>query len=171
MLLGGDEIGRTQGGNNNAWCQDNEISWFDWELATSATSALLAFTRRLIRLRREHPVFRRATFLPAQRSGGLGAARRWWFRADGRRMTARDWNDGAQRARDVPQRRRDPHARRRTASTSSDDSFLVLFNGHTRTVTFTLPSRRFGARWALELSTADPAARAGQPSGCRRGPR
>ena len=62
MLLGGDEIGRTQRGNNNAWCQDNEISWFDWELR-DGQGELLDFTRRLIALRREHPVFRRRAFL------------------------------------------------------------------------------------------------------------
>ena len=68
MLVGGDEFGRTQGGNNNAWCQDNEISWFDWE---SGDRDLQAFTERLIRLRREHPVFRRSAFL----TGGRCAAR------------------------------------------------------------------------------------------------
>ena len=75
MLLGGDEFGRTQGGNNNAWCQDNEISWFDWELDERAERCS-SFTRRLIALRREHPVFRRQR-VPARRRGrGLGAARR-----------------------------------------------------------------------------------------------
>ena len=75
MLLGGDELGRTQGGNNNAWCQDNEISWFDWE-AVEGDGELLEFTRRLIALRAEHPVFRRRQFLQRHRGGGLRAARR-----------------------------------------------------------------------------------------------
>src|ERR1700752_2953952 len=88
MLLGGDEIGRTQHGNNNAWCQDNELSWFDWE---SADGDLLGFVRRLIHLRREHPVFRRETFLTGSELRGSGLPDVWWFRPDGRRMTQRDW--------------------------------------------------------------------------------
>src|SRR5581483_7513646 len=87
MLLGGDEIGRTQGGNNNAWCQDNEISWFDWE---TADAELLEFVRRLIALRAAHPVFRRSSFLTGG-SGESGLPDVWWFRPDGRRMTQRDW--------------------------------------------------------------------------------
>ena len=78
MLLGGDELGRTQGGNNNAWCQDNETSWFDWEL-DEPRRALLGFTRRLVRLRAENPVFRRTRFLAdGETTSGLPEA--WWFR-------------------------------------------------------------------------------------------
>src|SRR2546425_4368383 len=76
MLLGGDELGRTQGGNNNAWCQDNEISWYDW---TSADAELLAFTRRLIALRRRHPIFRRRQFLTGEEQEGSGLPDAWWF--------------------------------------------------------------------------------------------
>src|SRR5207237_9614976 len=90
MLLGGDELGRTQHGNNNAWCQDNELSWFDWE---HADGELLEFARRLIRLRRAHPVFRRTDFLAGQEMGS-GLPDVWWFRPDGRKMTRRDWDDG-----------------------------------------------------------------------------
>src|SRR5207237_9347848 len=84
MLLAGDALGRTQGGNNNAWCQDNEISWFDWE---RADEDLLEYTHRLIRLRREHPVFRRQHFLSGRAVSGSGLPDVWWFRPDGRRMT------------------------------------------------------------------------------------
>ena len=73
MLLGGDEIGRTQAGNNNGWCQDNEISWYDWE---NADEDLLAFVRALIRLRHEQPVFRRQDFLVGDEVNGSGLARR-----------------------------------------------------------------------------------------------
>ena len=90
MLLGGDEMGRSQGGNNNAWCQDNEISWFDWEIDESG-ERLLDFTRRLIELRRDHPVFRRRQFLHGTAEEGSGVPDAWWFRPDGRRMTKRDW--------------------------------------------------------------------------------
>ena len=92
MLLGGDELSRTQGGNNNAWCQDNEISWFDWEL-DERRARLLDFTRRVIALRREHPVFRRDGFFSGS---GEDLPDVWWMRPDGRKMTQRDWrNDQA----------------------------------------------------------------------------
>ena len=89
MLLGGDEMGRTQGGNNNAWCQDNEISWFDWELAGRADRAARRSPSGLIALRREHPVFRRSHFLRGEQVEGSGLPDAWWFRPDGTRMTAR----------------------------------------------------------------------------------
>jgi glycogen operon protein len=153
MLLGGDEIGRTQGGNNNAWCQDNEISWYDWRI-DGWEQRLQDFTRRLINLRREHPVFRRRQFLAGTDSQGSGLPDVWWFRADGRRMTKRDWNEmrtvgmflnGEEIAAPGPRGER-----------VQDDSFLVLFNAHHEDVTFTLPTRRFGDRWELEFTTAEP---------------
>src|SRR5436189_2744036 len=76
MLLGGDELGRTQGGNNNAWCQDNEVSWFNWE---DADADLLAFTQRLIQLRKHHPIFRRERFLTGHEVLGSGLPDVWWF--------------------------------------------------------------------------------------------
>jgi glycogen operon protein len=159
MLLGGDEIDRTQGGNNNGWCQDSEISWYDWDLSPRAEQ-LHEFTRRLIRLRHEHPVFRRATFLRGKELKGSGLPDVWWFRPDGLKMTRRDWNSGEPvlgmflngREIDTP----GPQG-----EDIEDDSFFVLFNAHWEDRTFTLPRRRFGARWALELSTADPEAEPG----------
>ena len=114
MLLGGDEIGRTQHGNNNAWCQDNELSWYDWSESANK-DRLREFTRRLIALRREHPVFRRESFLRGAGGQGLGAARR--LVVPGRRPQ----DDPARlagrraRARDVPEREgdHDPRAARR----------------------------------------------------------
>src|SRR5260221_6096849 len=89
MLLGGDEIGRSQAGNNNAWCQDSELSWLDWRLDDGA-QRLLEFTRRLIELRRRHPVLRRTSFFLGQRRASrLPDA--WWFRPDGARMARRGW--------------------------------------------------------------------------------
>src|SRR5215211_5863310 len=88
MVLGGDELGRTQNGNNNAWCQDNELSWFDWE---HADWDLHTFVQRLIRLRAEHPVFRRPRYFEGRGVMGSGLPDVWWFRPDGRRMTQRDW--------------------------------------------------------------------------------
>ena len=93
MLLGGDELARTQGGNNNGYCQDNEISWYDWEL-DERSERLLAFTKRLIDFRSRHPVFRRADFLRGEETLGSGSPDVWWFRPDGRKMTQRNWQAG-----------------------------------------------------------------------------
>jgi isoamylase len=116
---------------------------------------LLEFTRTLLRLRREHPVFRRRAFLTGEERMGSGAPDAWWFRTDGRRMTRRDWErpDGHVvgvflNGREITSP--DGHGER-----VEDDSFLVLFNASPEDVTFRVPSRRFGLLWELELSTAD----------------
>ena len=150
MLLGGDELGRTQDGNNNAWCQDNELSWFDWE---SADDDLLEFVRRLIRIRREHPVFRRATFLSGRETRGSGLPDVWWFRPDGRRMTQRDWRRQDAFALGAFLNGDEIASRTPHGEEIVDDSFLLLFNAHSEPVTFTLPTRRFGPYWAVELAT------------------
>ena len=168
MLLGGDEIARTQGGNNNAWCQDSEISWFDWELEPHQ-DRMFAFTKRLIALRRDHPVFRRREFLTGTTDGGRGLADSAWLRPEGRRMTRRDWE------------RDDVHAVglflngdaiadvTRRGEPIVDDSFLLLFNAHHEDLEFRLPSHRYGESWALELSTAEPEAVAGDWTAPARG--
>jgi glycogen operon protein len=151
MLLGGDELGRTQGGNNNAWCQDNEISWFDWE---AADGELLEFARRVIALRREHPVFRRTSFLSGK-AGESGLPDAWWFRPDGRRMTQRDWTSPETRTLGVFLNGREIHERTPHGEQLFGDSFLLVFNAHSEPVVFTLPTRRFGSRWQVELATGD----------------
>jgi isoamylase len=154
MLLGGDEISRTQHGNNNAWCQDSELSWYEWQ---SRDEQLHEFTRRLIELRREHPVFRRQTFLRGQEQMGSGLPDVWWFRGDGLKMTRRDWQTGEcllgmfLNGHEITNR--GPHGEQ-----IEDDSFLLLFNATSEDRSFTLPRRRFGAKWGLELGTADPEA-------------
>ena len=154
MLLGGDELGRTQEGNNNGWCQDNELSWYDWE---RIDAELFEFTRRLIRLRREHAVFRRSSFLTGRELLGSGVPDVWWFRPDGRRMTQRDWRSGSHllgvflNGVEIPSRTPEGERMR-------DHSFLVLLNGEHEPAVFTLPPRRFGRRWQLQLSTAEPRA-------------
>ncbi len=159
MLLGGDELGRTQHGNNNGWCQDNEISWYDWDLGQDAV-ALNEFTRRLIRLRREHPVFRRESFLEGAPADGTSLPDAWWFRPDGRKMTQRDWNEGEPvlglflNGDAIPTP--GPHGEE-----VDDDSFLLLFNAHSEERDFTLPRPRLGSQWELEVSTADPGAEPG----------
>jgi isoamylase len=160
MLLGGDEFARTQGGNNNAWCQDNEISWFDWNWQESQR-AQFEFTKRLVRLRREHPVFRRQHFLQGRDVTGSGLPDVWWFRPDGRKMTQRDWQHGDARVLGVFLNGEQISDHTRRGGIIDDDSFLVLFNAHHEDMTFTLPVRRFGAAWANELCTADPGVPAG----------
>jgi len=152
MLLGGDELGRTQRGNNNAWCQDNEISWFDWD---AADADMLEYVRRLIRLRREHPVFRRSTFLTGLSSQGSRLPDAWWFRPDGRRMTQRDWQRHDLHTLGVFLNGREITERTVHGDEIVDDSFLLLFNASPETVEFTLPSRRFGSTWHVELATGD----------------
>jgi isoamylase len=150
MLLGGDELGRTQFGNNNAWCQDNDISWFDWE---HRDDALTEFTRRLISLRKTHPVFRRTTFFQGR---GDELPDVWWMRPDGRKMTQRDWRNGGARAIGVFLNGDELAMQTVRGEAVRDESFLLLFNAHDAGIPFRMPTRRFGARWKLELSTADP---------------
>jgi len=159
MLLGGDELNRTQGGNNNGWCQDSEISWYDWDLNEDAKE-MHAFTQRLIRMRREHCTFRRANFLRGELVNGSSLPDVWWFRSDGGTMTSRDWQNGEAvlgmflngDAIVEPDDRGEP---------VHDDSFVLVFNAHDEDREFKLPRRRMGARWELELCTADPHAQAG----------
>jgi len=155
MLLAGDELRRTQGGNNNAYCQDNELSWVDWEL-DERTRGVLEFTKRLLRLRAEHPVFRRSAFLTGEARQGSGAPDVWWFRPDGRRMTQGDWSRGDAftlgaflNGSEIPTLSSD-------GEPIADDSFIVLFNAWRDPVTFVLPPTRFGRRWAHELCTGEP---------------
>ncbi len=112
MLLGGDEFARTQGGNNNGWCQDTELSWFDWEIDERGQRQL-DFTQRLIALRRAHPVFHRRDFLTGVEPPGGGLPDAWWFRPDGRRMTRQRLERRRAPARVLPQRRGDHGTRRR----------------------------------------------------------
>jgi isoamylase len=154
MLLGGDEFGRTQGGNNNAWCQDSEISWFDWELA-ERNAELRDFTQQLIALRRAHAVFRRRSFLFGRELEGSGLPDVAWFRSDGARMEDGDWteSDAVLGVFLNGEEIRTPDARGRQVL---DESFVMLFNGHHDDCVFTLPGAEFGETWALVLDTARP---------------
>jgi isoamylase len=147
MVLGGDEFGRTQRGNNNAWCQDNELSWFRWD---EADEELLEFTRRLIRLRRDHPVFRRRAFFEGR---GEELPDVWWMRPDGRRMTRRDWDNANARAIGVFLNGEEIGTLTPRGEEVRDDSFLILFNAHFEEIPFRLPARRFGTRWDVEFAT------------------
>ncbi len=152
MLLGGDEFGRTQGGNNNAWCQDNEISWFNW---AAADPELVEFTKRLIALRQAHPVFRRSKFLTGHEVKESGLPDVWWFRPDGRRMTQKDWQRQDAHTLGVFLNGEEIPEHTPDGRDVVDDSFLLLFNAYSESITFTLPTRRFGARWQVEIATGE----------------
>jgi glycogen operon protein len=160
MLLGGDEICRSQHGNNNAWCQDNEISWYDWHLSERA-ERMLAFTKRVIALRQAHPVFRRRHFLRGESTEAAGLPDAWWFRPDGRKMTQRDWDNGVAHTIGLFLNGDEFPYPSADGQEITDDSFLLLINAHHEDVTFTLPARRYGHTWAVELDTADPGAEPG----------
>jgi isoamylase len=151
MVLGGDEIGRTQGGNNNAYCQDNEISWFDWE---AADEKILSFAREVIRLRRSHPVFHRRDYF--QDRPLLGSEQRdlAWFNLDGQLMGEADWQQATAghvavflngKAIPSPDERGDKVV---------DDSFLILFNASHEAAEFTLPDEEWGKMWSTVFDTA-----------------
>ena len=148
MLLGGDELGRSQAGNNNAYCQDGPVSWYDW---TAVDTELLAFTRRLLSLRRAHPAFRRRRFVQGARPGEVD-----WFTPTGQPMTAERWQDPLARAVTVYiDGSRDPDRDPRSRPLLDDD-LLVLINGYWEPLDFTLPP--IDAGWRLVLDTAHPAA-------------
>jgi isoamylase len=152
MLLAGDEMARTQDGNNNAYCQDNEVSWVDWDLAGSQAT-LLEFARGLAALRREHPVFRRRRYFLGRPVGG-GLADIAWLTPSGREMTDRDWNTSYARAMMVflnGDAITEPGPR---GELVRDDSFLILLSAYHEPLTFTLPGPRFGRCWAVAVNTA-----------------
>ena len=153
MLLAGDEIGRTQGGNNNAYCQDNEINWLDWGL-DGPKKELFEFTRQLIRLRRDHPVFRRKRFFRGRKLFGSNLKDIEWMKPDGNEMTEQDWNQssfgtiGILLAGDAIGEF-DEKGRRIT-----DATFMLLLNAHPDPVPFKLPAS--GHPWELILYTLAP---------------
>ncbi|MDP9386000.1 MAG: glycogen debranching enzyme, partial [Actinomycetota bacterium] len=130
-------------------------SWYDWG-TVERREDLVEFTRRLIRLRKDHPVFRRSEFLEGVEHEGSGLPDVWWFRTDGHKMTGKDWDAGANRVLGMFLNGEEIRTRTERGERIADDCFVLLFNAHHEDVTFTLPNRRFGERWALELSTADP---------------
>ncbi|OAN37008.1 glycogen debranching protein GlgX [Mycolicibacterium iranicum] len=147
MLCHGDELGRTQGGNNNGYCQDNEITWIDWD---NVDTELLEFTRTVSQLRAQHPVFRRRRFFngkPVGRRGQEGLPDIAWFTPDGAEMTGEDWGSGFAKSvgvflngHGIP----DMDARGQRVV---DDSFLLFFNAHHEPIDFTLPPTEFGKNW------------------------
>ncbi len=153
LLLGGDEFARSQDGNNNAYCQDNELTWFDWE-AAAKNDDLIDFTARLCKLREQHPVFRRRQFFSGAPAHDGGRDDLDWYRPDGNAMTPQDWNDSNALALTMAL----------SGSTGDDahpdDPFLILFNAWWEPLNFTVPESLRGVAWRIEIDTADPAAAA-----------
>ncbi len=155
MLCGGDELGRTQGGNNNAYCQDNETSWLDWDLAP-AERELLSFVRMMIRFRLDHPVLRRRRFLRG-RSTRRGAAKDLtWFDPAGREMTDEAWDREAARCVGVRLAGDAIDETDERGGRIVDDTLLMLFNAHDREVPFTLPEPGRAASWTRVIDTEAP---------------
>ena len=152
MLLAGDECGRTQQGNNNAYCQDNELSWMDWTLDRPRRE-LLAFTRRLIQVFHQHPVLRRRKFFHGRQIRGAEVQDLAWFRPDGQEMSDHDWQDpqarclGLRLAGDSIEEVDDRGKR------IVDDTLLILLNAHHEPITFVLPACRPATRWEVVLDT------------------
>ncbi len=149
MVLGGDELGRTQQGNNNAYCQDNEIAWLDW---SDVDVELLAFTRRLVALRRQHPVFRRQRFLV----GSAAATELGWFTPAGKAMTDKDWSDSSALAIGIYLDGSDEPDRAADGSLLTDDDFLVFVNAWWQPLDFVVPKTHAGTTWRTEIDTHDP---------------
>ncbi len=155
MLLAGDEFGNTQNGNNNAYCQDSELSWINWELSAEQKD-LLEFVRKLICLRKENPVFRRRHFFQGRPIYGLDVKDLYWLTPNGTEMGDADWNKGYTRCLGMGLMGKqiddmDAHGQRIVG-----ESFLVLFNAGDDLISFRLGGRAGGLDWDLVLDTADP---------------
>ncbi|SDT59186.1 glycogen debranching protein GlgX [Bradyrhizobium canariense] len=150
MMLGGDEFGRTQRGNNNAYCQDSDISWFDWNFDDKAKH-LLAFTKDLIRLRRSHPILRRSRFLTGKHDEQLDIRDVTWLNAGGGEMQLSEWNNGWIKCFGILL---DGRCRKTAiARHGEDDSVLIVMNSYEGPVDFKLPHTSAGARWSLLFDT------------------
>jgi glycogen operon protein len=147
MILHGDETGRTQYGNNNVYCQDNETSWMGWELSPPDRN-FLEFTRRVIRLRKEHPVFRRRRFFKGQTLRGADIKDITWLAPEGREMTDEEWNSSFARSLGLQ------IAGLLEGRPEFDDDFILLLNAHHEDVPFVLPEVPDDARWEAVIDTA-----------------
>ncbi len=152
MLVAGDEMGRTQLGNNNAYCQDNAISWVNWDL-TPADEAFLAFTQKIIALRREHPVFRRRNFFQGRAIHGADTKDIHWFKPDGHEMSDHEWTHDFARCLGVCLCGETIEERDQRGQVIRDDNFLLLFNSHHETIPYTLPLLSKGSQWQPILDT------------------
>ena len=156
MLVAGDEFGRTQKGNNNAYCQDNEISWIDWK---NLDNDLLTFTQKVIGLRKAHPVFCRRKWFQGMAVTGRGLEDIAWFLPEGSEMTDDHWQHSFAKSLGVYLNGKGIHTVHADGSAVVDDSFYVIFNAHHEPLDFKLPPEKYGKQWEAILDTskeADP---------------
>ena len=162
MIGHGDELGRTQRGNNNAYCQDSELSWVDWR---NADERLMDFVRRLAQFRAEHPVFRRRRFFdgrPVRRGAGTPLNDIEWFTPDGSAMTQDDWDSDFGRAIMMFLNGDGIRELGEQGEQINDDSFLLCFNAHYEPIDFTTPPSEYATKWRVAIDTANPGDRAGR---------
>lgn len=152
MLVAGDEFGRTQNGNNNAYCQDNEISWLNWE---KADQNLLEFTQKLISLRKKHTVFSRHGWFEEHSVKVTGSNDIAWFLPDGREMTDGNWSNDFAKSLGVYFNGDELASVDRKGKKVVDDSFYVIFNAYHEPLDFALPSKQFGSNWSKILDTSE----------------
>jgi len=151
MLLAGDEIGRTQKGNNNAYCQDNEISWLDWK---NADKEMLAFTKKMIRFRKEHPVFCRTRWFKGERVKHGDVEDIAWFLPEGVQMTEENWNHDYAKSLAVFLNGKGINAHTYEGGLITDDSFYIIFNAHHDPLKFRFPAEKYGKSWVKIVDTA-----------------
>jgi glycogen operon protein len=152
MILGGDELGRSQRGNNNGYCQDNEISWYDW---ANRDTALLQFTRRLIMLRLRHPVFCRRRWFQGRALHGTKVSDIGWFTPGGQEMSEEDWQAGFAKSLGVFLNGSAIPTPNERGERIVDASFYVVFNAHHEPLEFTLPEKKWGSAWGVVLDTRE----------------
>ena len=153
MLGHGDEMGRTQRGNNNAYCQDNELAWVDW---TTRDESLLDFTRAVLALRRTHVVFRQESFFTGRSLHSDGTTDLAWFRSDGAQLAASDWSNLSQRTIAMYLSGKDIRQVGERGEPVVDDSFLVVMHGGLTSSTFTLPSAPWASSYEVVIDNTDP---------------
>lgn len=151
MLLSGDEISRTKRGNNNTYCQDNEISWLNWE---TADKNLLDFAKKLIHFRKNHPAFCRRRWFKGQPIKGVGLDDIAWFLPEGTEMDEAHWNEDYARSLGVFLNGKGIHSKGFRGETITDDSFFVIFNGNEAGIDFKLPPSKYGQQWKKAWDTA-----------------
>jgi isoamylase len=154
MMLAGDEIGRTQNGNNNAYCQDNELNWIDWSAMSDGGKDLLEFTQRLIRLRMQHPILTRARFLAGWHNPAVGVKDVMWLTPSATEMTAENWKDPIAKCLGMLLDGRAQESG--IKKPGSDETLLIIMNSHHDVVNFTLPEVPEGRDWGRLLDTNDP---------------
>ncbi|HEY1005999.1 MAG TPA: glycogen debranching enzyme GlgX, partial [Sphingobacteriaceae bacterium] len=150
MLVAGDELGKTQAGNNNAYCQDNEISWINWQ---QADQELLDFTRSVIRLRRQHPAFRRPRWFRGKPVKGAGLDDIVWFLPSGKEMGEDNWNHDFAKSLAIFLNGKGLQTVNEEGMNIEDDHFYLIFNAHSEELEFTLPPEPYCKEWTLVLDT------------------